>query len=422
MSRIVITTIGSLGDLHPMLAIGLALRERGHEVVFAVSQTLGSRVEALGFEVHSMRPEQIPIDNAETIAQMMDLKKGTERFIRDYIFVHLRETYRDLMAIAQGADFILTGEVVYATRLVAEKLGLKWAFCALSPSSFFSIYDPPVLPTLTALANLRSFPFINRGVRSLARLATRDWAAPLHQLRQELALPSIGNPVMDEKFSPHLVLALFSSALAMPQPDWPPHTVQTGFTFYDGALTGASLAPELQHFLQVGEPPIVFTLGSAAVFDPGNFFRDSIQAVQQIDRRAVLIMGQNPYPENLPDSILAWDYVPYSAIFPHAGAIVHQGGIGTTAQALRAGRPTLVMPYSHDQPDNAARLERLGTSRTIPRLQYQPTRVAKELHTLLKNPSYAAQAQAISQRVRAEAGVQAACDEIEKQLKEPNLC
>ncbi|MBI4784624.1 MAG: glycosyltransferase family 1 protein [Oscillatoriophycideae cyanobacterium NC_groundwater_1537_Pr4_S-0.65um_50_18] len=421
MSRVVLTTIGSLGDLHPMLAIGLALRERGHEVVFAVSQMLASRVEALGFEVYPMRPEQIPTDDTETIAQMMDLKKGTERLIRDYIFANLRETYQDLMAIAQGADFILTGEVVYATRLVAEKLGLKWAFCALSPSSFFSIYDPPVLPMLAALANLRSFPFVNRSVRNLVRSATRDWAVPLHQLRQELGLLPIGNPIMDEKFSPHLVLALFSSVLATPQPDWPSHTVQTGFTFYDGALAGA-IAPELQHFLQVGEPPIVFTLGSAAVFDPGNFFRDSIQAVQQIDRRAVLIMGQNPYPENLPDSILAWDYVLYSAIFPHAGAIVHQGGIGTTAQALRAGRPTLVMPYSHDQPDNAARLERLGTSRTIPRPQYQPTRVAKELHTLLKNPSYATQAQAMSQKIQTESGAQAACDAIEKQLEEPNLC
>lgn len=104
-------------------------------------------------------------------------------------------------------------------------------------------------------------------------------------------------------------------------------------------------------------------------------------------------------------------------MFPHAYAIVHQGGIGTTAQALRAGRPTLVMPYSNDQPDNAARVERLGTSRTIPRKQYWATRVAKELQKLLDNPGYATKAAEIRQIVQAENGVALACDAIEKQLR-----
>ncbi len=416
MSRIVLTTIGSLGDLHPMLAIGLALRERGHDVVFAVVKQFSDRIQALGFEVQPIRPDQASPDDPEMIAQMMDLQKGTERLLRDYIFANLQETYTDLLAIAQGADFILTGEVVYASRLVAEKLEIPWAFCALSPASIFSVYDPPVLPTLEGMAKLRSLPFINRGLKNLARLATRTWAKPLHQLRRELKLSPIGNPILDDKFSPHLVLALFSSVLATPQIDWPSNTVQTGFTFYDGTLEGTGIAPELQDFLAAGESPIVFTLGSAAVFDPGDFYRDSIQAVQQLNRRAVLLMGQNLPPENLPESIIAWDYVPYSEIFPHASAIVHQGGIGTTAQALRAGRPTLVMPYSHDQPDNAARLERLGTSRTIPRQHYQATRAARELRAMLESPNYAAQAAAVAQIVQTEEGARVACDEIEKQL------
>ncbi len=138
-----------------------------------------------------------------------------------------------------------------------------------------------------------------------------------------------------------------------------------GFTFYDGTQGGAELTPELKQFLDAGEPPIVFTLGSAAVMTPGSFYQESIQAAKLLNRRAVLLIGKNAPPENLPDDILAVSYAPYSQIFPYACAIVHQGGIGTTAQALRAGRPTLVMPYSHDQPDNAARVERLGTSRTI---------------------------------------------------------
>jgi UDP:flavonoid glycosyltransferase YjiC (YdhE family) len=169
--------------------------------------------------------------------------------------------------------------------------------------------------------------------------------------------------------------------------------------------------------LDAGEPPIVFTLGSSAVKVPGNFYQESIQAAKLLNRRAVLLIGKNTPPENLSQDILAVSYVPHSQIFPRACAIVHQGGIGTTAQALRAGRPTLVMPYSHDQPDNAARVERLGISRTIPRKQYLASRVAKELCKLLENPNYAAKAAEIGRIIQVENGVGVACDAIEQQLQ-----
>ena len=130
-----------------------------------------------------------------------------------------------------------------------------------------------------------------------------------------------------------------------------------------------------------------------------------------------MLIGKNAPPKNLSENIIAASYAPYSQIFPRACAIVHQGGIGTTAQALRAGRPTLVMPYSHDQPDNAARVERLGTSRTIPRKQYSAVSVAKKLRELLENPNYAAKAAKIGHVIPAENGVGVACDAIEKQLQ-----
>jgi rhamnosyltransferase subunit B len=118
----------------------------------------------------------------------------------------------------------------------------------------------------------------------------------------------------------------------------------------------------------------------------------------------------------LPPDTIAIDYVPYSQIFPHARAIVHQGGIGTTAQALRSGRPTVIVPYSHDQPDNAARVERLGTSRTLPRQQYTAARVARELDALLTHSAYAANAEKFGRIIRAERGVSVACDAIDRQL------
>lgn len=148
---------------------------------------------------------------------------------------------------------------------------------------------------------------------------------------------------------------------------------------------------------------------------PGNFYAASIEAAKLLNKRAILLIGKNAPPEHLSSDIIAIDYVPYSEIFPRACAIVHQGGIGTTSQALRAGIPTLVMPYSHDQPDNAARLQRLGTARVIPRKNYTASRAAKELAELLANPEYAKKAAEIGAIVRQENGVIAACNAIEKQ-------
>ncbi|MEG4801366.1 glycosyltransferase [Microcoleus sp. ARI1-B5] len=418
MSRIVFTTIGSLGDLHPKIAIALELRKRGHDVVFATHKEYQAKIAALGFEFHRMRPDNSALDDPQEMARMMDLQTGSEYIVRKWVCPSLRETYGDLMNCAKDADLIFAGEGVVAARLVAEKLGIRWASSAMAPISFFSVCDPPVLPIFPILAKLRGLGSIaNQAVINLAKLVSKSWGESVHQFRQELGLPPLkGNPFIDDKFSPYLVLALFPSVLAKPQPDWPPNTVVTGSTFYDGSDGGTELEPKVKQFLDAGEPPIVFTLGSAAVMAPGNFYQESIQAAKLLNRRAVLLIGKNAPPENLSEDILAVSYVPYSHIFSRAGAIVHQGGIGTTAQALRAGRPTLVMPYSHDQPDNAARVERLGTSRTVARKSYTALRAARELSELLDNPGYAEKAAELGRIVGAQNGVFVACDEIEKLL------
>jgi UDP:flavonoid glycosyltransferase YjiC (YdhE family) len=291
--------------------------------------------------------------------------------------------------------------------------------CVSELISFFSANDPPVLAPFPSLAKLYKLgPIVNRGIINFAKFVSNSWAEPIRQLRRELGLSPIDyNPFIENRFSPYLVVALFSSVLGQPQPDWPANTVVAGFTFYDGTQGGAELTPALKQFLEVGEPPLVFTLGSAAVMDAGNFYQESIQAAKQLNRRAVLLIGNNSLPKNLLADVVAVNYAPYSQIFPRACAIVHQGGIGTTAQALRAGRPTLIMPYSHDQPDNAARVKRLGTSLTISRKQYSAAQVAKELSELLGNRNYAANASKIARIIQAEDGVGVACNAIEKQFR-----
>ncbi len=416
MSRIVVATIGSLGDLHPQISIALELRKRGHDIVFATHQAYQSNIEAVGLEFHRLRPDN-PVGDEQESARMMDLRTGTEHIICQWLLPSLREMYSDLLDSSQDADLIVAGGVVFATPLVAEKLGIPWTVSALQPVAFLSAYDPSVIPFLPFLYKLRGWglPF-NRSIIQLLQVIAKSWAEPIHQLRRELKLPPVADPLMLMKNS-DLVLALFSSTLATQQPDWPKNTILAGFTFYDDSYRQAELDPELELFLEAGAAPIVFTLGSAAVMTPGSFYQESIQATKILKRRAILLIGNNTPPANLTAEIIAVSYVPYSQIFPRACAIVHQGGIGTTAQALRSGRPTLIMPYSHDQPDNAARVERLGTSRTIARKNYAASRVVQELQKLLENPSYADRAAEIGTVLQKENGVEIACDAIEDRLQ-----
>lgn len=405
--------MGSLGDLHPFLALGLGLAARGHEVVFAAAEFYRPRIERLGFALHPMRPAITP-DDADKMAYWMDARKGPERVLREFVLPALPETYEDLSHALVGADFVAAGELVYAAGIAAEKRALPWAFVALSPLSFFSVYDPPVPPPFPALGRLRSLgPAVNGAIVRFGQRVTRPWGEPIHRLRRELGLPPVEHPFFAGKYSPHLVLALYSRLLGPPQPDWPTSAVQTGFVFYDRDETGADLPEELARFLAQGEPPLVFTLGSAAVGAAGDFFTQSAEAATLLGRRAVLLVGDNPPPQRLPAGIVTAPNAPFSQLFPHAAAIVHQGGVGTSAQGLRAGRPTLIVPWSHDQPDNAARLVRLGTSRTVHRKRYTAKRAARELASLLEDPVYARKATEAAEVIQKEDGVKAACDAIE---------
>lgn len=420
MSRIIVTAIGTLGDLHPMIAVALDLRERGHHVVFVTHQVYQSKIAALGLEFHAMRPDFTAAIDPQEMARIMNPKTGQEYMMNQWLNPNLRDMYTDLLTVAKDSDFIFSGEAVIIAPLVAEKLGMRWASSVLAPLSFFSAYDPPILPGVPGITKLYKFGLlVNRSIMNFLKWISNFWATPIRRLRSEIGLSSVGyKPFSKHRFSPYLVVALFSKVIGQSQPDWAANTVVAGFTFYDETQVGAELTPELKQFLETGEPPIGFTLGSAIVMNPGNFYTESIQAIKKLSRRAVLLIGNNPVPENLSADILVVNYAPYSQLFPYACAIVHQGGIGTTAQALRAGCPTLIVPHSQDQPDNAARVQRLGTSRTISREQYYASRVVEELSELLENSSYGAKAAEIRYIVQAEKGASVAGDAIESQLKE----
>jgi rhamnosyltransferase subunit B len=418
--RIIFSTFGTFGDVNPLIALALELKRRGHRPVLAIPGMFRGKIEPLGIEFAAVRPDQDPNDK-RMVEMIWDIKKGTERGLREFLFPVIRESYQDLLNTVEangGADLLVTGELAYAGPIVAEKTRIPWASYVLAPLSFFSGYDPPVLPPYPTLSKAQlAVPAIGHLVPRFARLVTRNWAEPIYELRRELGLGDGENPIFDAKHSSQLVLALFSRVLGQPQPDWPPSTLITGFAFYDGDAGQMGLTPELEAFLAAGSPPIVFTLGSAAVLAAGDFYEESAHAAELLGERAVLLVGNEPQnrPKRpLSDRICVAPYAPYSQIFPRAAAIVHQGGVGTTAQALKAGKPMLVMPYSHDQPDNARRVRRLGVAKVIQRKVYTAETSAQKIRRLLENKAYAEKAAEVAREVAQEDGVRTACDALER--------
>jgi UDP:flavonoid glycosyltransferase YjiC (YdhE family) len=413
--RILIATIGSLGDLHPCIALALELGRRGHRVTIASTGYYRNKVEELGIAFHSIRPNWNPTDQ-DLIRQCGDLKRGLEVLYRKLILPELRGTYDDLISVAASADLMIASELVYAAPLVAEKLSLRWVSEILSPLSFFSSHDPSVLANLPSLIHLRKAGWRTyRAGLNLGRLATRHWSNPVRHLRRELGLRTDCDPVFRDKYSPYLVLALFSRWLAQPQADWPQQTLQPGFVFFDRQQAEATPSSEVTAFLAAGDAPIVFTQGSTAVHNSGDFYEVGLEAARRLRRRAVLL-GARTVPQAYGTDVLVLPYAPYSEIFPRGLVNVHQGGSGTTGQALRAGKPMLVVPYGWDQPDNAARIERLGTGLHVSRNAYSLKTAISALRCLLSEPHFARRATEIGKQMQDENGLALACDAVESIL------
>jgi UDP:flavonoid glycosyltransferase YjiC (YdhE family) len=375
------------------------------------------KITDLGLEFAPMAPHLDPTDR-ELGRRLMDADKGSEAVLRDIIMPNLRSMYDDLMTAVSDADVLVTGEITYAVKSVVEKAGVKWVSTSLQPGTFFSVHDPFLPPMAPWFQHLRFLgPTFYRNFYKLMRWTARDWYTPYKAFRRELGLSEDHDPIFAGKYSDLKHLALFSEVLGAPQPDWPSNTVQVGFCFYDGHAGHETLQPELEAFLNAGGPPIVFTLGSAAVMDPRDFFEQSAGVARKLGRRAVLLYGVfNEPPTGLSDDIVGFDYAPYSQLFPRAACVVHQAGVGTTGQVLRAGVPHLIMPYAHDQPDNAARCRRLGVSETIRRDDYNADRAATVLEKILKAERYRAAAQKAKDVIESETGTEGACDEIESML------
>lgn len=415
MARIVIFCWGSHGDVDPALGLATGLRARGHSVGIATLDYFRPAVEQSGCDSFPLRPHADPSDTA-TVQRIMDAKRGPENLLKEIVFPAVRDQYADVQAAAAGADLLISHPLSIAVPIYAEQHGVPWANMVLAPTSFFSPTDMPVLPPAPWLKHLEVLgSWLPRLLVAGGKASTHRWAHAVTAFRRELGLGDGLVPLFDGQHSPQLVLALYSRVLGDPQPDWPKHTVITGYMFHD-AVHGAALPDEVTEFLEAGPAPIVFTLGSSAVLSPGEFWKESTTAVRSLGARAVFLVGPGnaaAMRSTLPPTILALERAPHSLLFPRAAAIVQQCGAGTMGQALRSGRPTLAVPFAHDQPDNAFRAARLGVARILPAGKYRAETAARELRRLTSDRRYSDAAGTVAQRVRSERGIEAACDAID---------
>ncbi|MDY6924199.1 MAG: glycosyltransferase [Pseudomonadota bacterium] len=422
--RIVLATAGSLGDLHPFIAVGKALQARGFRAEIASSDEYRVKVEAEGLGFHAVGPSlaRLNADLGMSLAGITEAIARSDRFLFERIMLpYLDTAARQMIAVAEGCVAIGGSTFAAGAAMAAERLGVPFVPIALQPTVVMSAFDPPFLPSAPWLAPAAGGPrlWLNRTTLALGRATTAHWKRPINAVRQGLGLaPTELNPVFDGVRAGALSLGLYSPLLSPRQPDAPARFEVAGHAAYDSDAGGpAVLPPALDAFLAEGPAPVVFTLGSAAVNIAGDFYVQSLAAARRLGRRAVLLVGPQGdlSVADGPDAVAA-PYAPFSLLFPRAAAIVHQGGVGTTQQALRGGRPQLVVPHLGDQYDNGARIARLGCGATLSRSGYRTERIVAALDGLLGEPATTARAAALGDAVRTEDGAGRAADLIAAML------
>jgi rhamnosyltransferase subunit B len=409
--RILLAAIGSSGDVNPVIGLGCALQRRGHEVTLATNEIFEGQVRRLGLNFAPL-----------------GLKSEAEAMMRDPRLWHPRKGFRCVMegALLPNIERLYAlierhqgpGAVVAATtlclgaRVAQEKLGVPTATLHLQPTVFRSHVDNGILGPFN-MGPAMPEPIKRAIFWVIDKLYGDRLVCPrLNTFRATLGLAPVRGVFGTYMHSPQLVLGLFPPWFAPVQPDWPPNTHLTGFIFHDAGGEEKAHA-EADRFLESGFAPVLVTPGSAAT-DRTSFFRNTVEACAKARVRAMLVTNfPEQLPSHLPDGIQAFSYLPFSHVLPRCAAIVHHGGIGTLAQAARAGVPQLVVANAHDQPDNAARVERLGLGYGTTQRHYGRSYARKSLAGLLASGDIVRRCRSLAPMIDPTSAEASACGLIE---------
>lgn len=410
--NVLLVPLGSHGDVHPLIGIGIRLKERGHRVRVIVNGHFESIVREAGLEFIELGTDAEYRQMASN-PQLWARRKGPATVIK--ALGELTEPVYNAIVVNNepGNTVVVASTLAMGARIAQDRFAIPTVTTHLQPLDFWSAIDPPRIPGLLLGKNvprwLIRFQFVIAHALVLDRLA----GPVINGLRTRLGLPPVKRILQHWWNSPDRVIGLFPDWFAPPQADWPAQTRLTGFPLYDESGVTRLPAP-LEEFLAAGSPPIAFTFGSA-MWHAQTLLEQSARTCAIINRRGILLTRhREQVPAPLPPGVIHVDFAPFSELLPRCAALVHHGGIGTSSQGLAAGVPQLVVPHAHDQPDNAARLVRLGVARTLEPKRYEAPRVAEELRALLNDPQVGRACEDVASRFVNVDSIGQTCDLIEE--------
>ncbi len=411
--KVLLTPLGSHGDVHPFVGLGMELTRRGHAVTVITNPYFQSLIERAGLPF-------VPLGTVEQFREVLENPlvwhpmEGFKLLLR-YMVSAMRPLYEAIAAnYVPGETVVVHSPLGVGARLAHEKLGVPLATVHLAPSSLRSVVGPLVLPNVRVPGWMPAF--LKRAVYWCGdRILVGPLVdAPINAYRAELGLPAIARPLAVWWNSPQRILAMFPDWFAASAPDWPTQTRLCGFPRFDERGL-VELPAELEAFLQAGEPPVIFTPGSAMQHGHA-FFKAALEACARLPCRGILLtMHADHLPERLPDTVRHFTYIPFSQVFPRAAAVVHHGGVGTLAQGLAGGVPQLIMPMGYDQPDNAERLARLGVGAALSVHRFTGPNLAAKLRLLLQ-PEVRQRSRELAGRLTNEQPLQRMCTLVEELL------
>lgn len=404
----VLSPLGSAGDVHPMMGLASVLQNRGHRVTFVTNEYFRERSVALGLSYVELGTKQ----------EFLDLTNDARLW---HPFKSLPYIFRTLIAEAMRPQFeimrdhFVSGETIaiasclgLGARIARDKLEMPLITMNLQPSVMWSFVNPPRVagtPGPRWLTNLE--------YHIGERLVVDPMAAPgINRFRRELDLPPIRR-IPRWWHSPDGVGCLFPDWFAPPEVDWPRPVLQTSFPVWDFGQ-GESLDVDVETFLSAGEPPIAFTPGSANVFGQ-SFFREAIRTCQALGRRGILLTQfPEQIPGDLPSSVAHFSYVPFATLLPHCAALVHHGGVGSTAQGLKAGIPQLITAMAHDQYDNGQRIQRAGVGDWLVARRFKAGRATRILQRLLASADVRAACKRLAEKMAGRDGLTEMAEKLEE--------
>ncbi|HEX3476786.1 MAG TPA: glycosyltransferase [Kofleriaceae bacterium] len=346
--RVLLSTIGTRGDVQPLVALALAIQALDQEVRLCVPPDFRDWIEGLGLPVTPIGPELRSTANPSA-------SRPTPEQVRRMIEGTVATQFETIAAAARGHDLIVGATALQiAAPSVAEAMGIPYVFAAYCPAVLPSPHHaPPVIPTrgdtpAPAMTDHRALWDQD------ARRWNEPWGPLLDAQRAALGLAPVSD-VRGHVLTERPWLAADPTLAPWPDPG-DPAVVQTGAWILPDERP---LSPELQAFLDTGAPPIYFGFGSVRA--PDGISRAMIESARALGRRAIVLRGWADLSviDDQPDC-LAIGEVNQQALFRRVAAVVHHGGAGTTTAAARAGAPQVIIPQHYDQPYFAQRIHDLG--------------------------------------------------------------